>query len=131
MRKSIRAIAALSMIVVSTTACGALDGHPVPSDATTDTLTPGWERRFTLDWSVEAAPHSRIEGYVVSHYGTAAEPVRVLAQALDASGTVVGQRIAVVPGGVGGFGRAYFEIRELPAADRYRVTVWDYNTIQS
>ncbi len=34
----------------------------------------------------------------------------MLAQALDASGAVVGQQIAWLPGGVGGFERAYFEI---------------------
>ena len=34
---------------------------------------------------------------------------------------MVGQRIAFVPGGVSGFGRAYFEVPNLPAADHYRV----------
>src|SRR5437660_394309 len=57
--------------------------------------------------------------------------VRLLAQALDPSGAVVGQRIAWVPGGVSGFGRAYFEIPHLPATDHYRVSVWDFSFIES
>ena len=38
----------------------------------------------------------------MNEYGEAAEPVRVLAQALDASDAVVGQKIAWVLDGVGG-----------------------------
>jgi hypothetical protein len=34
------------------------------------------------------------------------------------------------PAGVGGFGRAYFNVRNLPAADHYLVSVWDYRLIQ-
>jgi hypothetical protein len=52
-------------------------------------------------------------------------------QALDASGTVIDQRIAWGPTGVGGFGRAYFDVRNLPAADHYQVFVWDYRRIES
>jgi hypothetical protein len=51
--------------------------------------------------------------------------------ALDTSGAVMGQQIARLPGGVGGFQRAYFEFSDLPAADRYRVSVWDYTFEQS
>src|SRR5262249_54416796 len=46
------------------------------------------------------------------------------AQAVDSTGAVLGQRIAYVPGGVGGFGRAYFIVPGLPIADSYRVSVW-------
>jgi hypothetical protein len=68
---------------------------------------------------------------VTSTNGPRAEPLRLLAQALDASGAVVGQRISWVPGGVGGFQRAYFEISGLPQAERYRVSVWKYTFQQS
>jgi len=75
-----------------------------PSDSTT-TLMLGWEHWFKLDWSVESDPGGgrRIRGYVTNTSGEAAEPLRLLAQALDASGAVVGQQIAWVPEGVGGF----------------------------
>ena len=48
----------------------------------------------------------------------------------DFSGTVIGQRIAFVPGGVGGSERAYFEVPNLPVASSYRVSVWTYTGIQ-
>jgi hypothetical protein len=59
------------------------------------------------------------------------EGVRVLAQAVDSTGNVVGQRIGYVPGGVGGFGRAYFVVSNLPVTDNYRVSVWDYTWFQA
>jgi len=31
---------------------------------------------------------------------------------------------------VPGFGRSYYEIPGLPAADHYRVTVWSYERVQ-
>jgi hypothetical protein len=31
------------------------------------------------------------------------------------------------PGGVPGFGLSYFEVRHLPSADRFVVTMWDYS----
>jgi len=50
---------------------------------------------------------------------------------LGRSVTVVGQRIQAIPGGVGGFGRAYFTVPNLPQANSYRVSVWDYTWFQS
>ena len=92
----------------------------------------GWERHFTLEWTVESRPGGvTLRGSVTSSHSARAEPMRLLAQALDASGAVVGQRIAWVVGGVGGFQRASFEFSDLPAADRYRVSVWDYVFQQS
>jgi hypothetical protein len=93
------------------------------------TLMPGWDRKFALDW--QATPESggtqRVHGHLVSTYGRTAEPVRLLVQGLDTSGALVDQRIAWVPGGVGALGSAYFEILHLPAADHYRMTIWDYS----
>jgi len=93
----------------------------------------GWDHWFKLDWAVEPEPggDKRIRGYITNEYGEPAQPLRLLAQALDASGGVVGQRIAWVPEGVGGFARAYFEVSHLPAADHYRVTVWDYSFLEA
>ena len=45
--------------------------------------------------------------------------------------TLFGQRIQAIPGGVGGFGRAYFTVPNLPQANSYRVSVWDYTWFQS
>jgi hypothetical protein len=97
--------------------------------ASVTTLTPDWEQKFTIHWTAEAEAAGggqRIRGYVVSRSGRSAEPLRVLGQALDTSGAVVGQSIARVPGGVPAFGRSYFEVPHLPPATQYVVTVWDY-----
>ena len=129
---TIRFALGVSLLVVVTAACGTTSRALTPSGSVT-TLMAGWERHFTLDWTVEPEQGGtrRLRGYVYSQHGEFAERVRLLAQALDPSGEVVGQRIQWVPGGVGGFGRAYFEIPHLPPADKHRVTVWDYAFSQS
>ena len=129
---SILAAVLLALTAVGTTACGTTSTYLTPSGSTT-TLMQGWEHWFKLDWSVEPEPDGgkRIRGYVTNEYGEPAEPVRLLAQALDASDVVVGQKIVWVLEGVGGFERAYFEVSHLPAADHYRVSVWDYSILQA
>ncbi len=68
----------------------------------------------------------------MSPAGTASPPSQcAFWRALDSAGAVVGQRIASVPGGVNGFQRAYFEVPHLPPAASYRVSVWDYDLLQS
>jgi hypothetical protein len=122
----------LGLVVVSTASCGITSSYLTPSGSTT-TLMAGWERHFTLDWTVEPEQGDarRLRGYVHNQHREPAEQVRVLAQVLDASGAVIGQRITWVPGAIGGFGSAYFEVPRLPIADHYRLTVWDYTFIQS
>jgi len=121
----------LALIALLATACATGNGV-TPSESTT-TLMAGWERHFTLEWTVEVEQDGtrRLRGYVQNQHGEAVEQVRVLARALDAPGAVMGQRISWVPGTVGGFGRAYFEVPNLPPADRYLLTVWDYTLVQS
>ena len=131
-RARVATLTSIGLIAVALTACGTLGGHLMPSGSTT-TLMAGWERHFSIDWAVEPEQGDlrRVRGYVSSQHGESAEPVRVLAQALDSAGVVVGQRIAWVPGGVNGFQRAYFEVSPLPPAASYRVSVWDYDLRQS
>ena len=43
---------------------------------------------------------------------------------------LVGQRLWWMPVAIPGFGRAYYEIPNMPVADNYRVTVWAYERIQ-
>ncbi len=130
-RRSILVLAQLALIIIGGAACETVSDQLTPSASTT-TLMPGWESRFKLDWKVEPDQRDgrRVRGQISSKYGDHAEPVRVLTQALDSSGGVVGQRIDWIPGGVGGFGHASFDIPHLPAADRYRVTIWDYTLIE-
>src|SRR3989442_5367024 len=99
----------------------------------TKTLMAGWEHPFTIEWAAaEQSPGARkVRGYVYNQNGESATSLRVLAQALDPMGAVVGQRIAYVPGGVGGFGRSYFEVPSLPVAGSYRAGGWGYTWVQA
>lgn len=129
----LRLVLVVSVIAMMTAACANLGtGASPPLSSTATTLMYGWEDYFTLEWAADAGQNGsrRVTGYVHNRKGEYALDLRVLAQALDASGAVVGQRIAFVPGGVGGSGKAYFEVPNLPVASSYRVSVWDYTWAQ-
>jgi hypothetical protein len=130
---TLRLILLVGAIAATTAACANPGtGASPPLSSTATTLTYGWENYFTLEWAADAGQSGsrRVSGYVYNWKGQYALDLRVLAQALDTSGTVVGQRIAFVPGGVGGLGKAYFEVPNLPVASSYRVSVWDYTWAQ-
>ena len=120
----------LTTVMVTMSAACASYG---PSPSTTTTLMSGWEHHFSIDWTaVEQSQSSRkVSGYIYNRNGEYATHLRVLAQAIDPAGAVVGQRIAYVPGGIGGNGRAYFEVPNLPVAQNYRVSIWDYTWFQA
>ena len=124
--------AALGVINAAVSGCASM-GNPLTGPTEFDSLVPGWESKFSVDWKVEPAPDgtSRLYGRVSSHYGQYASPFRLLGMAVDSSGKVVAQRIEWVQGGVPGFGQAYFQIDRLAAAPTYRVTVWDYSFIEA
>src|SRR3989442_6778827 len=121
------AAARLGLTAVIIAACGTSSSY-LSSTGATVTLMAGWEQHFTLEWTAE--PESggarRVSGYVYNRHGENALNVRLLAQALDPKGAVVGQRIEWVPGGVNGFGRAYFTVPHLPAAGTSQCTVRAY-----
>jgi hypothetical protein len=121
-----------ALILMMSAGCAGTGVEP-PLSMTTTTLTAGWEQHFTVEWAAtEQSPTARkVSGYVYNRNGEYAMNMRVLAVAVDGAGTVVGQRIGYVLGGVGGFGRAYFEVPNLPATAAYRVSVWDYTWFQS
>ena len=114
----------INLVITLTTACAGAS----PPSSTRTTLTSGWEQHLTIDWAAaEQSPNARkVTGYVYNQTSERVVSIRVLAQAIDSAGSVVGQRIAYIPGGVGRFGRAYFEVPGLPVAEDYRVSVWDY-----
>jgi hypothetical protein len=107
--------------------------NPLTSTTEFDSMVPGWQSRFSLEWKSEPAQGGtvRLYGRVVSHYGRHASRFRVLGMAVDSSGKVIGQRVEWVQGGVPGFSQAYFEIDHLVAAASYRVTVWDYSFVEA
>jgi hypothetical protein len=120
-------------IAVLTSACANIGTGAAPPLSVTDTtLMYGWEHYFSIEWAALQGRNGtqRVTGYVYNRKGEYALDLRVMAQAVDAAGTVVGQRIAFVPGGVGGSGRAYFEVPNLPVASTYRVSVYDFTWSQ-
>lgn len=126
-------VGVLMGLVATLSAACAGTGAMLPLSTTTTTLTVGWEHHFTFEWATadQGQSSKKVSGYVYNHNGEYAISMRVLAQAVDSGGAVVGQRIAFVPGGVGGFGRAYFEVPNLPTTASYRLSVWDYTWFQS
>ena len=122
----------LGLLAAAVPACASVS-NPLTQTTEYDTLMPGWESKFSIEWKAQPEPDgtSRLYGRIASHYGEYASPLRVLGIAVDSSGKVIGQRIEWVTGGVPGFTQAYFEIGHLPAAPSYRVTVWDYTFIEA
>lgn len=100
----------------------------ITPSASVTTTQPVWPRYFNVEWSVEreATDSRRISGYVYSTVGFSADRVQILAQALDASGAVVGQRLEWLTNVVPAEGRAFFRVDHLPPASSYRVSVWNY-----
>jgi hypothetical protein len=127
--KAIRLGLLITVMVTMSAACASYG----PSPSTTTTLMSGWEHHFSIDWTAAEQSQSsrKVSGYIYNNHGELATHLRVLAQAIDPAGAVVGNRIAYVPGGVGGFGRVYFEVPNLPVAQSYRVSIWDYTWFQS
>ena len=111
---------------------GCMTGSGLQPSADVTTASPAWVHRFQVDWTqeMEASGTRKVTGYVRNISGDDVYDVQLLAQALDASGGVVGQRISW-GGSMAGFSRAYFVVRDLPAAQSYRVTVWNFTVLQS
>lgn len=127
-----RALAATVLVVLIPLAAGCATTGGLAPSATMTTAVVGWEHWLRLDWTVQARPSGQeIDGYVYSKHGSPIINVRILAQALDASGNVVGQKVEWVPGAVPGLHRAYFRVAGLPSAPSYRVSVWAFETLES
>jgi hypothetical protein len=128
-----RHVLGTAVLVLLPLAAGcATAGAGLTPSASVTTAVQGWENWLSLEWTAQAQPAGQeIVGYIYSHRGTPIADVQLLAQGLDGSGAVVGQRIARVPGGVPGLQRSYFRISGLPPAERYRVTVWTFESVES
>ena len=119
------------VILLAATSAACATAETTPS-ATVTTIDPAGARWFRLEWAAQPLPTDarRLDGYVENTYGTTAQ-VQLLAQALDAGGHVVDQKIENQIFPVPGLGRSYFNIGPLAAADRYNVTVWSAHFLQA
>lgn len=122
---------AVALAALVTGCAGSVSTGMSPSASVT-TAIQGWEHYFKLDWTAQPKPDGReIDGYIYNKYGSPAANVQVLAQGLDASGHVVGQKLAWVHGGVPPLSRSYFRVAGLPPANEYRVSVWAFDFVES
>jgi hypothetical protein len=119
--------AVLLALVPLVAGCAGAAGGLTPSSSVTTAII-GWENWLQVDWT---ASGQDIDGYVSSKHGSPIVSVRLLAQGLDASGNVVGQKIEWLPGTLPGLQRSYFRISRMPPAASYRVSVWSFETLES
>ncbi len=122
-------IVAAGMLVAALVGCATTETQP---SASVTSLAPNAQHWFRVSWTAEPALAIavRLRGYVESSLGEAVTRVQLLAQALDASGNVIGQRLEWGPEVIPALGRVYFEIPKMPPAAQYRVTVWAYDRLK-
>jgi hypothetical protein len=122
------ALAALSMIPASGWGDKLLEPHQ-----------PGWERWFKLDWeAAEWKGHPVVQGYLYNSSPKTIGEVQLLVDALDASGSILAQKVNWVPGSqMEPFSRRYF-VADVPlvqiapqTAAQYRVRVYSYTELQA
>lgn len=95
-------------------------------------LTLGWERYFTVDWEQDqrnGAP--LIRGRIVNAWGFPATNVRLLVDAVDASGAVMKQGVVWLGTEVNPGASARFEIPVTERGATYRVRVFSFDWIQT
>jgi hypothetical protein len=125
----VRSIVAAGMLVGALVGCATTETQP---SASVTSLSPNSQQWFRASWTAEPYGNGerRLYGYVESSLGEAASRVQLLAQALDASGNVIGQRLEWLPALIPAFGHAYFEVPKMPVAAQYRVTVWSFDRLK-
>lgn len=90
------------------------------------------ERYFTLQWQAgDTNGRSDVHGTIANEWGFAARKIRLLVDSLDAAGAVAAQTIAYVPFDLPPGTRSYFEARVPGGAASYRVSVYQWEWVQS
>jgi len=100
--------------------------------ATLHPLISGWEYYFKLEWQAgDRGGKPVVYGKILNDWGMPAANVRLLVDGLDASGTVVTQRVEWLGSMLTPGMRAQFEIRMPQATPSYRVSVFAFDWVQS
>jgi hypothetical protein len=90
------------------------------------------ERYFTVQWqAADTNGRSDVHGTIRNEFGFGARKVRLLIDSLDATGAVTAQTIAYVPFALPPGTASYFEARVPARAAAYRVTVFQWEWVQS
>jgi hypothetical protein len=91
------------------------------------TLVPGWDRMFSIEWSVgEHRGRRVVHGYVVNDGGQTAAKIRLLVESVD-DGRVVDQHLTWLSDTLTPGTREYFAVPVPTSSKTYRVTVFDYH----
>jgi hypothetical protein len=93
-------------------------------------LSPSWPRFFKLDWApIVKQGTTTIEGHIHNDGNFTAARVRLLVDALDGSGNVVGQRLVwLLPPDLAPGTQQYFSVPMPEAAASYRVSVYSFDS---
>ncbi len=110
------------LVVLVALACLAL-GMPAQGQVSDG---DGADRWLKVDWKADP---TGVSGRIYNQYGSAADKVKILVEALDPSGGVIDSRYEWVGGMIPALGNRYFTVSKLPAADHYRVTVASYTFV--
>lgn len=104
MRRGPRALLFVALTCI-TAAAGTLEGRELRP------LMWGWEQLFALEYGLaQYRGQPAVEGYVINISPYGFTRIRILIDALDADGQVVAQRVAYVPGELGGRGHLFFQV---------------------
>ena len=100
MRRGPRALLFVALTGITVEAAGTLEGRELRP------LMRGWEQLFALEYGLgQYRGQPAVEGYVINISPYGFTRIRILIDALDADDQVVAQRVAYVPGALGGRGR--------------------------
>ena len=118
--------AALTLTTLGGAGCAGLEHLP-------EDLEVGEGRLIHAEWTLDEPEFDvpRISGYIVNTYYYFAVQVQVLVEAFDEQGQLLDRRFQWLPGSVPPNHRSYFEVRNLPLAAQYRVTVPYYTWVDS
>lgn len=95
-------------------------------------LVRGWEQFFRLEWNTgERGGEPVVYGHIVNEWGMPARSVRLLVDAIDPGGNVIGQQVTWVPGVLTPGTRAHFEAPAPAPAPTYRVSVFAFDWVQA
>ena len=116
-RRAAVTIALLALVAAAGPASAQVLGRPADGD-------------LLLEWTAAEDRRGRpiVSGYIYNlRGGTYATSVRLLVEALDASGATVGSTSGFVFGDVPPSDRSYFEIKAPPRAASYRVSIQTFS----
>jgi hypothetical protein len=97
-------------------------------------LTPlvlGWEQFFKIDWQAGQRGTQRVVyGHLMNDWGMPAAKIQLLVEGVDASGAVVGQRVAWFGQTLAPGIRFYFEVPVPWQTPTYRLSVFAFEWVQ-